>query len=143
MTGAGVCLHVAPLPADEILHPASGIVEGGVDGRVEILVGVIALRQALGHDLTAGDRDVDANSVVLAMPRVPMRPLEGDAATDDARVEPVEFPGPEADVLLDRVRVIEAVESDLQRKAHALPNQANAAPLSFDEWPLVPRPFGP
>jgi hypothetical protein len=64
-------------------------------------------------DVVAGDGDRDAKAVLLAVGRVPVGPLDGDAARADPRVERVELLGAPPHVSVDRVGVRDVPESNL------------------------------
>jgi hypothetical protein len=108
-----VRLHVAALASHEILKPPADVVEGRIDRGVEILMRFVFVRGTVSDKLATRHRDVDADAVVLAVPRVPMGHLQGDVAGRDPSRQKVELGSPCTDVLLDGIRVRDSVERNL------------------------------
>src|SRR5690606_797657 len=77
----------------------------------------------VGDDVSAGHRDVDRDEEFLALLLVVVRPLHDDAATGDVRMELFELVRLLAYRGLEGGRSVDAMEMDLQLRAHTAPSR--------------------
>src|SRR4051812_31416490 len=71
----------------------AGRPEGVADGHVDVLVAAVEAGIAAGHDVSAGNQELDADVEVTALALVAVRRLDRDLAAADAGVEALEALG--------------------------------------------------
>ena len=124
---AVVRLDFAAPAARHILEPSRERVEGIAHGDFDVLVRVVLRGVAVHRDLAAGNLEVDADLVELALAVMPVRRAHHDAAAHDAAVEAFEPFGKLADTRPHRGRGLHVAERDLDRNRHGGTCADNAA----------------
>jgi hypothetical protein len=113
-----VGFFVAALTLHEVLKTPARVVERGIDGGIDILVGSVRIGSAFDHYVATGKSQVDSYAVVFPVMGMAMRQLERDATGRNPPGEDVELLRSPANILLDGVRVLHSVEGDLEGDLH-------------------------
>jgi hypothetical protein len=125
-------------PVHVFLQPAARRVECVADRHVQILVRVVLAWFPVHHDRTAGNRQIDADVVDLAMEMAPMIGAQRHPAGGHPIRNPLKFVNPAPHLDLDGRRRFHATEGDLDVGWHvysswvALSYHSVAAPAGFD-----------
>jgi hypothetical protein len=113
-----VAFDLTATPSNVVFELAPSGVKGVADCDIDVLMGVVFVGIAPDHDFTAGNRQVNANMIELALVVMPMWRFDGDPVTRDATVKLLKFFSSFTDIRFDSIRRGDAAESDLQRNLH-------------------------
>jgi hypothetical protein len=102
----------AALLQNEVLQTSASDIEGRIDGGIEVLMRVFR------DDLASGHGDVDASTVLIAMLRMSVRFLNRHAAAHGVTREGIKLGRPRADILVDRLRLLDVTKCDLDGALH-------------------------